>query len=80
MTILIVIAASLGGILLFLLASASANTALFASHYPWLLGLNAVVALALLALIGWHPHPNHKIKPVSPEVEITQPVAAPTAP
>ena len=53
MTILIVIAASLGGILLFLLASASANTALFASHYPWLLGLNAVVALALLALIGW---------------------------
>jgi hypothetical protein len=35
---LIVAAASFGGILLFLLASASANTALFASHYPWLLG------------------------------------------
>ncbi len=50
---LIIIAASFGAILLFLLASASANTALFASHYPWLLGLNAVVALSLLALIVW---------------------------
>ena len=50
---LIIVAASLGGILLFLLASASANTALFARHYPWLLGLNAVVALALFALISW---------------------------
>ncbi len=50
---LIIIAASFGAILLFLLASASANTALFASHYPWLLGINAVVALSLLALIVW---------------------------
>ena len=50
---LIIVAASFGGILLFLLASASANTALFASHYPWLLGLNAVVALSLFALIAW---------------------------
>ena len=53
MRILLIVAASFGGILLFLLASASANTALFASHYPWLLGLNAVVALALFALIAW---------------------------
>lgn len=53
MKVLIIVAASFGGILLFLLASASANTALFASHYPWLLGLNAIVALSLLALIGW---------------------------
>ncbi|EXI74882.1 MAG TPA: ATP-binding protein [Candidatus Accumulibacter phosphatis] len=53
---LIVAAASFGGILLFLLASASANTALFASHYPWLLGLNAIVALSLLALISWQLH------------------------
>ncbi|MDR0578534.1 MAG: HAMP domain-containing protein [Candidatus Accumulibacter sp.] len=53
MKILIVVASSLGGILLFLLASASANTALFARHYPWLLGLNAIVALALFALIVW---------------------------
>jgi len=50
---LIIVAASFGGILLFLLASASANTALFARHYPWLLGLNALVALSLFALVGW---------------------------
>jgi nitrogen fixation/metabolism regulation signal transduction histidine kinase len=50
---LIVIASSIGGILLFLLASASANSALFAKHYPWLLGVNAIVALALFALIVW---------------------------
>lgn len=53
MKYLIIVSASFGGILLFLLASASANTALFASHYPWLLGLNAIVALALFALIVW---------------------------
>lgn len=50
---LIIVAASFGGILLFLLASASANTALFARHYPWLLGLNAIVALSLFVLIVW---------------------------
>jgi nitrogen fixation/metabolism regulation signal transduction histidine kinase len=50
---LVIIASTLGGILLFLLASASANSALFAQHYPWLLGLNAIVALALFALIVW---------------------------
>ena len=43
--------AALGAILLFLLATASANTALFASHYPLLLGVNAVAALALLLLV-----------------------------
>ena len=53
MRILVIIAASFGGILLFLLASASANTALFARYYPWLLGLNAVVALSLFVLIVW---------------------------
>jgi len=53
MKTLIIVASSFGGILLFLLASASANTALFARHYPWLLGLNAIVALALFALIVW---------------------------
>ena len=53
MKILIIVAASFGGILLFLLASASANTALFARHYPWLLGLNAIAALSLLTLIVW---------------------------
>ena len=50
---LIIAASAFGGILLFLLASASANTALFARHYPWLLGLNAIVALSLFALVGW---------------------------
>ena len=50
---LIIVAASFGGILLFLLASTSANTAMFASNYPWLLGLNAFVALSLLVLIIW---------------------------
>ncbi len=53
MKYLVIAAAAFGGILLFLLASASANTALFARHYPWLLGLNAVVALSLLALVAW---------------------------
>ncbi len=53
MKTLIIVASSLGAILLFLLASASANTALFARHYPWLLGLNALVALSLLVLIAW---------------------------
>ena len=53
MKTLIIIASSIGAILLFVLASASANTALFAKHYPWLLGLNAVVSVALLALVIW---------------------------
>jgi nitrogen fixation/metabolism regulation signal transduction histidine kinase len=44
--------AALGAILLFLLASASANTALFAANYTWLLAINGVAALALLALVG----------------------------
>ncbi|MDB5842055.1 MAG: hypothetical protein JWQ23_4007 [Herminiimonas sp.] len=38
-------------ILLFLLASASANSAFFDRHYPWLLGLNALIAVALLCLV-----------------------------
>src|SRR5512135_183724 len=51
MRVLIVIAAALAGILLFLLTSASANTALFSRHYPLLLGLNGAVAIALLGLV-----------------------------
>ncbi len=53
MRVLLVIVAALGGILLFLLASASANTALFARNYPWLLALNGLVALALAGLVAW---------------------------
>jgi nitrogen fixation/metabolism regulation signal transduction histidine kinase len=37
--------------LLFLLAAATANSPLFAEHYPLLLGLNAAIALALLGLV-----------------------------
>lgn len=53
MKVLMLVVAVLGAILLFLLTSASANTALFARHYPWLLGLNGVVALVMLARVGW---------------------------
>jgi len=51
MRILAIVAAAIGVILLFLLASASANTALFVNSYPLLLGLNAAVVLALLVLV-----------------------------
>ncbi|MFA5912601.1 MAG: ATP-binding protein [Burkholderiales bacterium] len=44
---------ALGAILLFLLAAASGNTALFSRHYALLLGLNAALAAALAALIGY---------------------------
>ena len=40
------------GILLFLLAFTSENSAKFDRYYPWLLGLNALVAIALLAVVG----------------------------
>ena len=43
----------LGVILLFLLAAASGNTALFSHHYALLLGLNAALALAVLGLVGY---------------------------
>jgi nitrogen fixation/metabolism regulation signal transduction histidine kinase len=51
MKTLLIAAAALGAMLLFLLASASANTALFAQNYPLLIGINVVVAIALLALV-----------------------------
>jgi nitrogen fixation/metabolism regulation signal transduction histidine kinase len=38
-------------ILLFLLASASENTAFFDQHYSWLLGLNVLVAAMLLSVV-----------------------------
>lgn len=49
---MLVVGGAIMGILLFLLASASDNSTFFDEHYPWLLGLNVLVALALLALIG----------------------------
>lgn len=53
MRLLILLGAALAGVLLFLLATASGNTTLFARHYPLLLGLNAALAALLAALLAW---------------------------
>ena len=53
MKTLLVLGIALAGVLLFLLATASANTSLFAEHYSLLLGLNAALAVALLAVVGY---------------------------
>ena len=45
--------AAVTGILLFLLASASANTTLFARNYPMLLAANGVLTATLAALVGY---------------------------
>lgn len=47
----LVVGGAIVSILLFLLASASENSALFDKHYSWLLGLNALMAVALLGLV-----------------------------
>ncbi|MDK9703418.1 MAG: ATP-binding protein [Sulfuritalea sp.] len=52
MRVALAVFAALGAIMLFLLASASANTALFAEHYAWLLAINGVAAVALLVLVA----------------------------
>ena len=52
MRVALAVIAALGAILLFLLASASANTALFAENYPWLLAINGAAAVGLLVLVG----------------------------
>ncbi|HEV7392336.1 MAG TPA: hypothetical protein VGO08_11875, partial [Burkholderiales bacterium] len=44
---------ALAAVTLFLLATATANTTLFAERYPALLGLNGAVALALATLVGY---------------------------
>jgi nitrogen fixation/metabolism regulation signal transduction histidine kinase len=48
---LLVFGGAITGILLFLLASASENSLFFDQNYPWLLGLNALMATILLALV-----------------------------
>ncbi|MGH8688720.1 MAG: ATP-binding protein [Burkholderiales bacterium] len=54
MRVLLIVGAALAGVLLFLLATASAADAtLFARHYPLLLGLNAALAAALAALVAY---------------------------
>ena len=51
MTSVLIFGSALGTILLFLLAAASGNTALFADHYPLLLGLNISIVVMLLGLV-----------------------------
>ncbi len=53
MRVLLFIAAAFAAILLFLLTSASANTALFAGQYRLLLGFTAAAAATLLGLVLW---------------------------
>jgi nitrogen fixation/metabolism regulation signal transduction histidine kinase len=48
---LLVVSGAVAGILMFVLASASENTDFFERHYPWLLGMNLVVAVTLLGLV-----------------------------
>lgn len=48
------LAATLGAILWFLLLlSTAADTAIFTRHYPLLIALNVVLALAMIGLVGW---------------------------
>ena len=56
MRLLILLGAALAGVLLFLLATASGNTSVFANHYPLILGLNAALAALLAALVAWQIH------------------------
>ena len=49
----LVAAFALAGVLLFLLATASANTERFAQHYSLLLALNAFAAVAMLGVVGF---------------------------
>src|SRR3954471_1223503 len=48
---LLIVGGTIAAVGLFLLASASADTTLFARHYPLLLGLNASLAVLLAALV-----------------------------
>ncbi len=48
------LAAALGAILWFLLLmTTAADTAIFTRHYPLLIGLNVVLALAMVGLVSW---------------------------
>ncbi|WP_407279268.1 ATP-binding protein [Aromatoleum evansii] len=50
---LLVVVAAIAGISLFLLASATANTDLFAASYPYLLAINGAIVVALLGLVAF---------------------------
>ncbi len=56
MRALLIVAAAFAAIMLFLLTSASANTALFAGQYRLLLGFTAAAAATLLGLVLWQLH------------------------
>jgi nitrogen fixation/metabolism regulation signal transduction histidine kinase len=53
MTLVLTVGAALAGVAIFLLATASGNTTLFARHYPLLLGLNAALAALLALFAAW---------------------------
>ena len=48
----LLILGSLGGVLLFLLASASSNTDFFESNYPLLITLNGIIAAGLFSILA----------------------------
>ncbi len=50
---LLIVCAVVGAVTLYLLATASANTTMFAQHYPTLLALNGGLAVCLAALLGY---------------------------
>ncbi len=50
---LLIVCVVLGAVTLYLLATASANTALFAQHYPLLLAFNGGLAVCLASLVGY---------------------------
>ncbi|MBD5801489.1 Alginate biosynthesis sensor protein KinB [Azoarcus sp. Aa7] len=50
---LLVVVAAIAGISLFLLASATSNTDLFAAGYPYLLAINGAIVVALLGLVAF---------------------------
>ena len=50
---MLIVCAAVAAITLYLLATASANTALFAQHYPLLLALNGALAVCLALLLGY---------------------------
>ena len=50
---MLLVVAALSGIALFLLATATANTALFAGNYDALVILNAVLVALLMLVVGW---------------------------
>jgi nitrogen fixation/metabolism regulation signal transduction histidine kinase len=50
---LLILCAVVSAVTLYLLATAAANTALFAQHYPLLLALNSGLAVCLAVLVGY---------------------------